>query len=186
MSRFSIFVNNMKLMEFPELRQSRNYDCGASALQACLFYYGQEVREDDLIKELHVDPNIGAEPAEIIRVAIKYGITPIEVDNMTIDDLKIYVDRGVPVMMMVQAWPDEPVDWENEWDWAHWVVAIGYDDKNIYFEDPASFKRTVLSYGELEKRWHAYLDQENKSYHYGIVMVGDEIGYKHTNVEHMD
>jgi len=184
-SKFSIFINNIKLMEFPELRQSYSYDCGASVLQSVLFYYGYEIRESDLIKELNVDPNIGAEPADVIRVLQKYGLTPIEKMNMSISELKAYIDQGTPVMMMVQAWPDTPVDWNEEWDWAHWVVAIGYDDKRIYFEDPASPKRTYLTYDELEARWHAYVDQENKSYHYGIAIHGKQKGYKHTNMEHM-
>jgi ABC-type bacteriocin/lantibiotic exporter with double-glycine peptidase domain len=186
MSRFSIFVNNMKLMEFPELRQAYDYDCGASVLQSILFYYGEEYRESDIIEDLKVDPDIGAEPADIIRVARKYGLRPLEKENISIDELKSFVDSGVPVMIMVQAWPDTPVDWNEEWDWAHWVAVIGYDDKRIYFEDPASSKRTYLTYDELDARWHAYIDQENKSWHYGIIMYGRQTEYRHTNMEHMD
>ena len=38
-------------LNFPELRQTYNYDCGASALQGVMVYYGVEMREDVLMKE---------------------------------------------------------------------------------------------------------------------------------------
>jgi len=180
------FLNNIKLMEFPELRQSYSYDCGASALQGVFFYYGFEPREVDLVKELNVDPEIGAEPADIVRVCKKYGLRAETRENMTIDDLKKNVDAGVPTLLIVQAWPDKPVDWEMEYDWGHYVVAIGYDDKRVYFEDPASTVRTWLTYDELNKRWHAYEDQEKKSDHFGIEIYGKPSGFHHQKVEHMD
>lgn len=35
------------LIDFPEVRQSTNYTCGVSALQALLYYYGISYREDN-------------------------------------------------------------------------------------------------------------------------------------------
>jgi len=40
----------MKILEFPELRQTYEYDCGANALQGILAYYGMEIREELIIK----------------------------------------------------------------------------------------------------------------------------------------
>ena len=173
-------------MEFPELRQSYSYDCGASALQGCFFYYGFEPREVDLVKELNVDPEIGVEPDKIVKVCAKYGLRAEMKENMSIDDLKENIDAGVPTLLIVQAWPDEPIDWKTEYDWAHYVVAIGYDDKRVYFEDPASSIRTWVTYEELNVRWHAYKDQEHKSEHLGIAIYGTPSGFTHFKAEHMD
>ncbi len=40
----------MVLLDFPELRQAYDYDCGATALEAILAYYGIEVREELILK----------------------------------------------------------------------------------------------------------------------------------------
>ncbi len=39
----------MKILDFPELVQTYDYDCGAKALQAVLAYYGIEKHEDVLM-----------------------------------------------------------------------------------------------------------------------------------------
>jgi uncharacterized protein YvpB len=112
-----------------------------------------------------------------------------EKENMNVADLKRYIDNGIPIIMIVQAWPDETVDWENEYDWGHYVVAIGYDDENIYFEDPASIIRTWLSYDELMMRWHTYVDQERKAKGYGIAITSKEdtgLGYYRWKMEKME
>lgn len=186
MSKFFEYLNNIKLMQFPELRQAWDFDCGISCFQGVLFYYGFEPREADLVQELSVDPEIGVEPEAIIKTAPKFGLTVDAREDMTIDDLKKNIDNGIPTLLIVQAWPDEPVDWENEYEWSHYVVAIGYDDKNIYFEDPASTIRTWLAYEELNKRWHTYIDQKRKGQHYGISISGKESNYHRFKMEHME
>lgn len=48
--------------------------------------------------------------------------------------------RKIPVIVLIQAWLDdyeEDIDWNNIWEDGHYVVAIGSDDKYIYFEDPS-------------------------------------------------
>lgn len=35
------------------------------------------------------------------------------------------------------------------------MIAIGYDDDNIYFEDPAIFGKGYIPKKEFLKRWHA-------------------------------
>jgi predicted double-glycine peptidase len=186
MSKFFEYLNNIKLMQFPELRQAYDYDCGISCFQGVLFYYGFQPREYDLVKELNVDPEIGVEPAAIINAAPRFDLMAIGRENMTVDDLKRNIDNGVPTLLIVQAWPDETVDWVNEYEWSHYVVAIGYDDKNVYFEDPASTIRTWLAFEELNRRWHTYVDQERKAQHYGISIFGKESDYHRFKMEHMD
>jgi predicted double-glycine peptidase len=186
MSKFFDYLNNIKLMQFPELRQAWDFDCGISCFQGVLFYYGFNVREADLVQELNVDPEIGVEPSTLINTAKRYGLKAFAKENMTIEDLKRNIDNGIPTLLIVQAWPDEPVDWENEYEWSHYVVAIGYDERNIYFEDPASIIRAWLGFEELNKRWHTYVDQERKAQHYGIAFFGKESDYHRWKMEHMD
>jgi predicted double-glycine peptidase len=59
----------------------------------------------------------------------------------------------------------------EEWDSGHWVVAIGYDDDKVYFEDPwIPHARAYLTWDELDDRWHD-LDYDNsKVYRYGAAI----------------
>jgi hypothetical protein len=51
------------------------------------------------------------------------------IENMSLPQLQDFVRRGLPVILLLQAWKDEddptpyPVDRED----GHYVVAIGYD-----------------------------------------------------------
>jgi predicted double-glycine peptidase len=53
------------------------------------------------------------------------------------------------------------------------MVVIGYDDKNIYFEDPAIFGKGYIPIKEFVKRWHA-LDK-NEIKRYGIAVWGKKL-----------
>jgi predicted double-glycine peptidase len=44
--------------------------------------------------------------------------------------------RGRPVIVQIQAWGDEGTDYTNDFDDGHYVVAIGFDENYLYFEDP--------------------------------------------------
>ena len=63
--------------------------------------------------------------------------------------------------MLVQAWGmtegEAPrASYENVWEDDHYLVAIGYDHDGVYFEDPSlQGMRGYLSWGDLERRWHA-------------------------------
>lgn len=56
--------------------------------------------------------------------------------NMTMNDLEIFVNRGVPVIVLIQAWREEKdfdKKWIDLWDDGHYVVVIGVDEKYVYF-----------------------------------------------------
>jgi predicted double-glycine peptidase len=93
----------------------------------------------------------------------------------------------LPVILILQAWAEKTnVDWENDWIDGHYVVAIGFDEKNIYFEDPSSVLRTYLSFEELKKRWHDADTNGKKYINYGIVAQAKKKGYNLGDIEHMD
>lgn len=160
-----------KILTFPELRQTFNYDCGASALQSVLTYYGIEVREDKLIKEAKTTKE-GTEIKEILKVLKKYGLKG-ESRKMTIRDLKTFINKKIPIIIPLQAWTDKKnIDWKNVWEDGHYVIAIGYDEKRFIFEDPSSFNRTYSDYDDFKKRWHD-IDTNGKKYiNHGIAVFG--------------
>lgn len=157
-------------LEFPTLRQTFNYDCGASALQAVMVYYGVEMREDILMREAGTTKQYGTPVRGLTRVARKHGFS-CAVKQMTIEQVIESIKKKKPVMLVLQAWTDiRRVDWKHDWMDGHYVVAIGFDDKNIYFDDPSSFVRTFLSFKELDDRWHDVDAHQKKIDHIGIIL----------------
>jgi uncharacterized protein YvpB len=76
-------------------------------------------------------------------------------EHMTISKIKKYIDRQIPVIIILQARTDtKHVDWKSNRVDGHYVVAIGYDKTKIYFEDPSSIYRTYLLNNEFKERRH--------------------------------
>jgi predicted double-glycine peptidase len=163
------------LLPVPDTRQSTTYSCGASALQAVLMYYGTELREDELMERLHTDPQEGTTPQNIIRVAQEEGLEAELRQPVTFDDIKASLERKQPVMVMCQAWRDEDgpqTPWKDDWEDGHYMVVIGLDDSNVYFEDPSLLgSRGFISRAEFEDRWHDY-DKGGRYEHAAIFFGG--------------
>ncbi|MBI2264303.1 MAG: C39 family peptidase [Armatimonadetes bacterium] len=167
-------LRDMHLLPVPDTRQTTDYTCGPSALQAVLMYWGKEHLEPDLAEMLHTDPLQGTNPKDMVRVSRELGFEADLKENLTIEDLEASIAQGVPVIVAAQAWregADLDKPWLEVWDSGHYMVVIGTDAKNVYFEDPSIFgSRGYLSREEFLERWH---DQDDrKYYHSGIFVRG--------------
>ncbi len=162
----------MKELIFPRLRQTYDYDCGASALQSVLVYYGIEIREEFIIKYAHTNNNDGTSIKNIEKTVKKYKLRCIS-KTMTISDIKKFIDKKIPVIVVMQAWTRRKgIDWKKDWNDGHYVVVIGYDKNKLIFEDPSSFERTYLPFKEFDKRWHDTDNPGTKYIHHGIAIFG--------------
>ncbi len=158
------------LIRLPMSRQATDYTCGVAALQSVLAYFGDEHREDALAKELKSGPQHGTAYQEIIRVAKKKGFAVQVFTDMTTEELKKLIDQGKPVICLIQAWPERKVDYVNDWDDGHYVVAIGHDENNFYFMDPSTLGNyTFIPVREFLDRWHD-TDSKEKLVHFGMVV----------------
>jgi len=157
----------------PDVRQSTDYTCGVSALQAVLAYYGVAVREDQLSKEMAATPQDGVAPEVIVRVARAHGLTADMHENMTVDDLGAALLQHRPVVVELQAWADRPrTDWVNDWDDGHYAIVIAVEGDELVFEDPSVLgSRAVLPRHEFEQRWHD-IDFGQRHIRTGIVFGG--------------
>lgn len=174
----------MKTLDFPKLRQTYDYDCGAKALQSILVYYGIEISEHILIEHAKTNEEVGTLSKDILAVLKRYHLH-YDQKPMNIEDLKDYIHRNIPVIILLQAWSDDPVDYKTNNEHGHWVIAIGYDKEKIIFEDPLSFRHTWLTFDELNERWHS--EEGNKILkNYGIAVYGKEAKYDSKKIVHMD
>lgn len=177
----------MKLLNFPAFKQTFDYDCGAKVTEAILDYYGIDMLECDIMKKEGTNCKKGTDLEGILRLMKHHGLD-YKYEKMTMEKVKEFIDLGAPVIMIVQAWTNrKKVDWEKDWSDGHYVIAIGYDDEKLYFEDPYIILRTFLPFRELNERWH-FLDGPDGSRHFnmGIAVFGPQKAYDPKKAVHMD
>lgn len=168
-------------------RQTFDFDCGAKALQTIMAYYGIDIREDELMKELGTGKD-GTRVDKMISTAESKGFRVEAKQHLSIRDVKRYIDKGHPVIVLLQAWAERYMtlkDWRNDYDDGHYAVVIGYTKGILVFEDPASFRKTWLREYEFLARWHDLDLERNRKYEqFGMVLLGKEPVKQ--AAEHMD
>lgn len=159
-------------------RQTFDFDCGATALQLVMEYYGVEMREDELMRELKTGSRHGTSCINMSALAAKNGFEVFASASVSLTQLKDFIDRGYPVIVILQAWADRYMtlaDWRSSYDYGHYAVVIGYEGHIIVFEDPSSIRRTWMTEREFLARWHD-LDPVTgeKVRHYAMVLMGKQ------------
>ncbi|MCX6245899.1 MAG: C39 family peptidase [Bacteroidetes bacterium] len=171
-----------KLLDFPNTRQSYGYSCGPGAVQVVMAYYGEDFHESELIDMLKTDTSEGTYVRDIVKFFHFNGFTTRLKQKMTLDELRSYIDRGIPVITLIQAWgskTDLKNGYKDCWNDGHFVVVIGYNDKFILFSDPSLYNTGYIPVSEFMSRWHD-LDQSTiKTYQLGLAVYGRKPVFKH-------
>jgi len=166
----------INILNYPSVVQSSNDKSGIAVVQSVLAYYGENLKEENLIDKL-IDSNIDViEQSYITSIGniISFFMDrefQIVAKNMNINDLINYINQGIPVIMMIQAWGKNP-DYSDEWNSNHYVVAIGYTKNQILFMDPYSYNICTIGHQQLMERWHGRNDIE-KYINFGIAVKGE-------------
>jgi ABC-type bacteriocin/lantibiotic exporter with double-glycine peptidase domain len=176
-------------IDLPSGRQAFGFDCGAKALQLVLAYYGLDIPEGDLWRELEVTPQ-GTPLKNMISVAGKLGFQVVAQSGLSLKQVKEYVDKDIPVIVLVQAWAKRHLtleEWKENYDDGHYAIVIGHYGSIIVFNDPASFRTTWMTEKEFLARWHDIDPETNtRLEHFGMVLLGKEPFPQHRMMEHMD
>jgi predicted double-glycine peptidase len=139
----------------PVVDQELNFSCGAAALRAVLQYFRVGPKTEEEIRILaKSNPKDGTETRNLIKVCRKFGLKTKAKHNMDPQELKDWLDQGKPVIVCLQAW-GSPKHYKTK-DSGHYAVAIGYDDKNVIFQDPSIHEKSRghIPWKEFIKRWH--------------------------------
>ena len=144
-----------------ETRQSTEYSCGASALQAVLSYWGKDLDEKELMQLLHTTPETGTYPEDIERVARSLGFDAEVKENLTLDELEQATAMGNPVIILGQAWrsrKESDIAVTEDWANGHYVVVLAVDQDYVYFEDPyIRMGKGFMPRGAFEDHWHTVM-----------------------------
>ncbi|GEM_PF-81446 len=179
---------NTNIIRVPTCRQGFDYTCGVACVQSIMRYYGEDIREDVLAKELGTTPEDGTNCQKISEYVKSKGYQVELKENANIADLKKAIDSGMPTIVVIQAWKDDPkADYANDWDDGHYVVAIGYDSKKIYFMDPSTLGTyTYILSEEFLKRWHD--EVKGKKYVQTMLSIGKSTppAYRPTEIRKLE
>jgi hypothetical protein len=172
--------NNTTLLNIPYVNQPSNFTSGPTSLQAVLAYYGSNISLDELINMTNSTLENGTLPGAIVQTANNLGFNAVIKENMTLEDLQMYVIQGTPVIVDAQAWKNNATNnqnWTDDQNNSHYMIVIGIDTSNVYFEDPAILgSRGYIPNQEFLDRWHdTYEDSTgNNNIHLGIIITGKQ------------
>jgi predicted double-glycine peptidase len=172
-------IDDLNLLKgVPDVRQPTNYSCGPTCLQAVLNYYGIDTRMDVLMNMTNCTLN-GTTPENIALAARQFGLNAEVKEGLTLQDLKNYNQQVIAVIIDCQAWTDNKnTTWAKDKLDGHYMVLIGIDNENVYFEDPSILgSRGYIPSQEFLERWHDEIVDPNsgkirKTYHLGIIIAG--------------
>lgn len=129
--------------------QSNNYYCGPASLEMVFDYYGEDILQreiadvsrtypsitfaDELRRTVHfsnMSTSLGDEmPGSSIGYSSRViGYAAFEYSGLTIDDLKILIDKGEPLIVLM--W------WTPSKVYGHYRVVVGYNETHIIIHDP--------------------------------------------------
>lgn len=138
----------------PDASDFRN-DCGPACLAMVLNAFDVGVTTNAVYRKTGTEPNGYVWVSQLIRAARAYGVPYDYVFPWDINQLKVSVNAGKPVIPLVHygAWSkiDPGVSTQKSFAGPHFVVVLGYDDQHIYVNDPL-WTGTRRSEGE-HKRW---------------------------------
>ncbi|MBK9033163.1 MAG: C39 family peptidase [Myxococcales bacterium] len=159
-------------IDLPNVAQRRGYTCGPAAMLAVAAYFGVGPGDEDDVAAAMTIGRDGSDPPHLRKVARRWGLRVEEHVGMTTAALRATLDRGRPVVMMVQAWAwPAPRSYRARWRHGHWVVAIGHDRGGVYVEDPALHAaRGWLSDDDLDDRWHDWGPGKTRVHRYGLAL----------------
>lgn len=170
------YVGNdaLRLLHVHNVVQTTNYTCGPAALSTVLGFYGLKRSEDDLIGPLATSPDWGTEPYDMVTYAKSLGFDVIA-REISIKELRSFLDQGSPVILPVQEWAEPNIDMRLTMDNGHYVVAVGYVKDGFIFQDPSlETGPGYLSVAELIERWHDYDINGTCLRQWGIVLSRDD------------
>jgi predicted double-glycine peptidase len=154
----------------PRVAQKYEYDCGAAALKSLYeFENPNDINPiQKYIKLLGSSKDHGTNTRQLATAVKLLGLKMVEYKNMSLKRLEKEISTGNPVLCLIRS---------N--DHGHFVIAIGFDDTNIFFEDPWKKRfNGFLPKKEFFERWtDGDVTQKNNLIRFGMVIKSGYQGH---------
>lgn len=138
----------MKLLKVPPYKQTRS-TCGPTSLRMVLAYYGIKKTNKELVKLTHCSLKFGTKAENILSAAKKLGLTGSINDFSTINDLKKWYRKKVPVI----------IDWFEQTD-GHYSPLLKIDNKYIWILNPETAKPQRIDLPTFKLIWFDFRGSE--------------------------
>ena len=169
---FHAFEDAAIRVALPPVRQIDDYSCGVACLLSIFEFYGIDKYDyAALEKKLSSNEDDGTDFKRIVAVARDEGLAAEAREEMHIEELLALLEDHKPVIVSMQAYEADakkiPQIYYDQNVNGHFVVAIGFDDDNLYFMDPSvPRRRAFLPKDEFARRWH---DDEGTKGHPNVI-----------------
>lgn len=151
------------------VKQQKDYSCGAAVLKSILHYYGVKVTEN-AIRKIAGTSKKGTDTQNLILAARHYGLKTKAKHNMNLRQLKQWLNKNRAVVVCLQTQGKK--EQQQNLNLGHYMIAIGYDSKYIYFEDPYQNKgyRGCISIDEFMDRWKDSTSEGMMRFRWGLAL----------------
>lgn len=140
---FLPFLLSFKLLDVPFVKQ-RDQFCGPASLSSVFAYYGIEISQEEIAKEVY-DPRLkGALITDLESYAKRKGFKTLLKEG-NLQELKETIDKGIPPIVLVDLgylWVSVP----------HYMVVVGYDG-DLFFVHTGYEERKKFHSKELDRIW---------------------------------
>ena len=130
-------------------------DCGPACLAMLLNAFGYHTSTNVIYSKTGAKPNNYVSVAQLMRVALSYGVPFDYYARWTIAQLLEALHKGKGIIALVHygAWSliNPGISTQNKFEGPHFVVVVGGDEDRIYVNDPL-WKETRRSQG-FRKGW---------------------------------
>lgn len=135
--------------------------CGPASLKIILDYYGVDKTEKELASLAGLDPDLGINDKDIVRVVESLGFKAEIKNESSFEDIGVWLEKDVPVI----------VDWftrgrqdydDSEVADGHYSVVAGLDDEHIYLQDPEIGEERKIKRDDFLKVWFDFAGETIK------------------------
>lgn len=140
---FSFIVKAQEILNVPFVKQNDEF-CGPAALSSVFQYYGVNITQDEIGKEVYIENLKGALITDLENYAKKYGFKT-DLKKSNVEEIKKYIDEKKPVIALVDfgfLFVSKP----------HYIVIVGYDENGFFVNDGYQPNK-YHSYKEFSKMW---------------------------------
>lgn len=158
-----------KLAQVSPYQQKTQWTCSAACLKAVLEHWGSRLPELLVIDAIGTKKGRGAECDQIAEGARKLGFLAFEYSFNSLDQAKILLDQGIPIICDIQSF--------NHPGKGHYVVMTDVNDNMVELMDPNTpGNLRTISREEMDQRWwdRAMEPPHDLMPKWGIVVIPSE------------
>jgi len=109
-----------------EVLKQKGPACGTTCMAMVIrFLIGDgPITPEDIDKEIRKLPGMFSAPTDLVMYARRKGLKAEEYNHNSLQHIKELVEKGIPVMPLLDLTPNNALDFQN---W-HWVVVVAVED----------------------------------------------------------